>query len=77
MTADHRRWDETAVAYLTPDGHVLTDTQVTAWYRHPARGGDVRKVYPLYPTPCRPCGHDGATTDRYPGVPAGHMKETT
>ena len=32
------------------------------------------RTIPLLPAVCRVVGHDGATTDRYPGVTAGHMK---
>ena len=32
------------------------------------------RTIPLLPAVCRVVGHDGATTDRYPGVDAGHMK---
>ena len=32
------------------------------------------RTIPLLPAVCRVVGSDGATTDRYPGVTAGHMK---
>lgn len=32
------------------------------------------RTIPLRSTALHPRGHDGATTDRYPGVTAGHMK---
>ena len=59
----------TADLVLTDTGHVLATTAVPAWLAHPANAGRVCRVTPLHPH-----GHDGATTDRYPGVAAGHMK---
>jgi hypothetical protein len=61
VLADHRIW--------TPEAFL-------AWSQHPANAGRVL-TFTTHDceTDYRPVGHDGATAERYPAVPVGHMRE--
>ena len=59
------------------DGQVLTAEAFVARRLHPANVGRVLtgiRVEAGGFSEHRPVGHDGATTERYPAIPAGHMR---
>ena len=57
------------------DNRVFTPAGFVAYSLHPANAG---RVFTFAVVDCdtdyRPVGHDGATSERYPRVPAGHMR---
>lgn len=58
------------------DGRVFTPEEFARWV-HPG-AGNVTEFTRFVPVDCdtdhRPVGHDGATSERYPAVPVGHMR---
>lgn len=66
----------TAAAVLH-DGRVWTVPAFVAFTRHPRNAGRVLTAFPLEPTRLTAIGHDGATLERIPHVPPGHIATNT
>lgn len=56
---------------------LFTEAEWCQYLKHPSVSGTfIANAIPLdVDRDLRVCGHDGATSERYPAVPVGHMRE--